>query len=92
MLSQVDRLKNLLLDGRPHRTDEILKIVYGSEHRGIARVGARIYDLKGKGYDIKSWRDDKNPTLWWYQMAMKTVTYSVLSPEGKVEKTLSYKI
>jgi len=37
-LSQVDRLYNLLSDGLEHRTDEILKVVYGNEHKGLANV------------------------------------------------------
>lgn len=44
--SQAQRLYELLKDGQPHRTDEILKVVYGSEHLGIARPGARVNDLR----------------------------------------------
>jgi hypothetical protein len=45
-MTQTERLYNLLKDNLPHRTDEILRVVYGSEHNGIARIGARIADLK----------------------------------------------
>jgi hypothetical protein len=40
-MTQLTRLAELPKDGKPHRTDEILREVYGSEHLGIARVGAR---------------------------------------------------
>jgi len=68
-LSQAERLYNLLSDGRPHRTDEILARVYGSAHCGIARIGARIWDIKKKyGVNIKCTPDDENKTLYWYRM------------------------
>ena len=61
--------------------------VYGGDHLGLARIGARIYDLKGKGCDIRSWRDLDQPTLWWYQMAKpKPKGYEVITDRetGKV--------
>jgi hypothetical protein len=70
-MAQVDLLYNVLSDGKPHRTDEILALVYGSEHLGIARIGARIADLKKKGHEIKGWKDQDKPTLYWYQMEVK---------------------
>jgi len=72
-MSQINRLYNLLSDGLPHRTDQILKEVYGSEHLGIARVGARIYDLRKKGLDIRGWEDKEKPTLYYYQLEKKTL-------------------
>jgi len=50
-MTQTARLLQLLKDHKPHRTDEILREVYGSEHLGIARIGARINDLKKLGHD-----------------------------------------
>jgi hypothetical protein len=74
-MSQADKLYNLLKDGREHRTDEILRVVYGSEHMGIARIGARIADLKdgkhtnGVMCDIPDARRDReNPKLFWYHI------------------------
>ena len=55
--SQTQRLLELLSDGEPHRSDEILEKVYGGSHLGIARISARIYDLKQKGYDIVGFKD-----------------------------------
>jgi hypothetical protein len=37
-MTQTQRLYELLTDGKPHRTDDILRVVYGSEHNGIARI------------------------------------------------------
>jgi len=70
--SQADKLYELLKSGRPVRTDEILRVVYGSSHSGIARIGARIHDIKGKlpqGWTIRSWKDPERPSLWFYQLA-----------------------
>lgn len=67
-MSQTSKLKDLLKDCQPHRTDEIMRIVYGSEHLGLARVGARIWDLKRQGIVINGWSDEKIPSLFWYQM------------------------
>jgi len=68
--SQVERLHDLMSDGEPHRTDEIMAKVYGSDHLGIARIGARIHDLKEK-YDVSvsSWKDKRIRSLWWYQLS-----------------------
>ena len=67
-MSQTDRLFELLISGRPVRTDEILDKVYGLEHSGIARIGARISDLKARGCEITSWPDPEKKSLWWYQL------------------------
>jgi hypothetical protein len=73
-MTQTERLFNLLNDGKPHRTDEILRVVYGSEHNGIARIGARVADLKaGKWPDqvrcnIEGYHDAENATLYFYKL------------------------
>jgi len=68
-MSQKQRLLELLSDGRPHRTDEICKKVYiiDSTVPTLARVGARIWDLKKEGHNIAGWHDENNPKLYWYQ-------------------------
>lgn len=71
--SQVDRLWALLKDMKPHRTDEIVRLVYGPGHP-LSRVGARIYDLRRRlpaDMDVKSWPDQADRTLWWYQATAK---------------------
>lgn len=77
-MSQTNKLYNLLSDGNPHRTDFIMKIVYGDGHLGLARVGARIWDIKNK-YDveIESWKDKEIPSLWWYQIKQKDTLFNV---------------
>ena len=68
-MSQEDRLYNLLVDGKPHRTDEIQLVVYGSTHLGVCRIGGRIDGLKKKGCVIPDARkDEKIKSLYWYQM------------------------
>ena len=67
-MSQNAKILELLSDGKPHRTDEIMASVYGGSHLGLARIGARIWELKKKGYEIKGWKDS-NPTLYYYQLS-----------------------
>lgn len=70
--SQTDKLYNLFSDGKPHRTDEIQQIVYGSEHLGLARCGARVWDLKKKYHvQINGWHDPENASLYWYEMVQE---------------------
>ena len=67
-MSQSDLLLSLLKDFRWRRTDEILEKVYGDNHLGIARIGARIADLKGRGAKIEGKKDLEKPTLYWYRL------------------------
>lgn len=68
-MSQIEKLYDELYDGQPHRSDELLKNVYGSEHLGIARLAARIYDLKKRmDVTIRSWPDPEHASLTWYQL------------------------
>lgn len=61
-------LYEALKDGRPHSSFELVKSVYGATGPSIARLGARIWDLKHDGCMIESWKDEKNKAMWWYQM------------------------
>ena len=72
-MTQAQKLLELLKDGKPHRTDEIMAKVYGNEHLGLVRVGARIWDLKQKGNVIHGWHDAKRPTLYFYQLIPKEI-------------------
>jgi hypothetical protein len=67
-MTQTERLLELLRDHQPHRTDEILLKVYGSEHMGIARIGARIADLKNLGHNITGYHDPRNRKLYVYKL------------------------
>ena len=66
MESQTTKIHKILSEGRPIRTDEIMDRVYGNDHLGLARIGARIWDIKKKGIRIESWPDKEHSTLWWY--------------------------
>jgi len=87
-MSQTESLYKLLLDCQEHRTDEILEKVYGNDHLGIARIGARIHDIKNKfGVEIKSWKDPVNKTLWWYQLSHRktSIVKPIEEPKAKIE-------
>jgi hypothetical protein len=70
--SQVDKLYDLLKDGKPHSTNEIIEFVYPREGREKtpARISARIFDVKRKyGVEIPDATQDKNTKgLFWYQI------------------------
>lgn len=64
--AQKDRVFAVLRDGYWHDTAELLEKVYGDSHRGTARIGARIADLKHDGYTIESRR--KSGPVWEYRI------------------------
>lgn len=68
-MSQIDRLYSLMSDGEPHSTFEIVEKVYDMDTTTIARVGARIFDVKRRfGAYIESYPDKSNKKMWWYRM------------------------
>ncbi len=82
-MTQTDTIYNILIDGQPHRTDEIVRRVYKQLGPSLARVGARIYDIKKKyTVEIVGWHDKKIPTLYWYMMINST-KYAGNFKEGK---------
>ena len=86
--SQVDRMYDLLSDGEAHRTDEIMSAVYGADHLGLARVGARIWDVQKKyGVKIIGWHDEENHSLYWYQMDAAPVAHE---PAIRIEEIPEY--
>jgi hypothetical protein len=86
-MSQTQRLYNLLLDGKPYRTDRIMELVYGGSHLGIARIGARKFDIEKKyKVTIKSWPDPEKKSLWWYQMEVQQPT--VVSPAPRKDPSI----
>lgn len=95
-LNQNKRLLELLLDGQPHSTREIVKEVYGDESLSLSRVSARIWDLEHKfgcifldkfGNEItekgklRCWKDKETPSIHWYRL--KVASY--FSPVPKIE-------
>ena len=79
-MSQTEKLYSVLSDGRPHRVDELLDRVYGAiEGFSVARLGARVWDLKKRyNVEIKSWPDHANRKMWVYQ---------IIKDSGLEEKT-----
>jgi len=78
-MSQKEKLFELLRDGEPHRTDEIVEKVYGDKRLSLSRVGARIHDLKIDGHNITGWKDENRPTLYWYQLIKERLCYKSLT-------------
>lgn len=64
--TQKERLLGLLKDKEWHSTVEIMEKVYGDDRLGLARVGARVYDLKKDGYHIESER--LKDSVWQYRL------------------------
>jgi len=75
--TQKQKLLEVLKDREWHTTVEILGKVYGLDHSGIARIGARIHDLKEDGYRIES--EKLKDSVWQYRL----VEQSVLVPDAR---------
>ena len=67
-MPQTEKILKLLEDGQFHSTVEIMEKCYGSEHCGLARVSARVWDLKQKGHWIVGKRDPERKTVYWYKL------------------------
>jgi len=52
--SQTERILEILSDGQPHPTTEIVRKAYNVRNQSICRLGARIYDLRQRGLDIET--------------------------------------
>ena len=62
-MSQKQRILEILRDQNWHSNIEI------HETTGIYRYGARIFDLKRQGYDIKGWNGQGS--VYYYQLISK---------------------
>lgn len=67
-MSQSERILALLMDGQDHSTHEICERVYGSEHLGCARIGARVHDLRAKGHNIVGRKHPLIKTAYLYKL------------------------
>jgi hypothetical protein len=84
-ISQTERLYNLLSDGEPHSTVEILNRIYGVDHAGYANIHGRITDIRKKYHlNIINFKDDNTKTLTYYQIIPK-------EPEIRLEDTPEYR-
>lgn len=79
-MSQINSILEILSDWQPHSSFELVERAYGSHGPSLARLGARIWDLKQKGYEIIGWRDPENPKKYWYQLR------SLPGPEYEVDE------
>ena len=70
-MSQESKLLEFLKDGLWHETPAILANVYGNGHLGIARIGARCFGLKQKGYRIESKKI--NGSVWGYRLVREVL-------------------
>ena len=81
-MSQADNLYFILRDGQPHRSDDLVKAVYGEgmvcpecgnrKQMSLARLGARVFDVKRKhNVNIQSYPDPQNRKLWWYVLKLE---------------------
>lgn len=78
--SQKQKLLTLLSDYEWHTTPQIQIAVYGANHLGIARVAARINDLKQDGHDIESRKVTQS--IWEYRLVekgMRWITENIAS-------------
>jgi hypothetical protein len=82
--SQKSRIFDLLSDGQPHNTAEIMTRIYGVNHFGYCNVHGRITDIRQEGHEVKSWMDKDNRSLCWYQMTIKPVEAPNLPQNGHV--------
>lgn len=71
-LSQTERLINVLRDGKKHTVPELIKRVYKLNTPASARLSARIFDLRRKGYEINSDAVKGRANIWWYQLTNMT--------------------
>ncbi len=74
-MSQLLALYEALQDKKPHSNFELVGEVYHFKGPSIARLGARIFDLKRKyGLDIQGWKDTSDPRKYWYQLNKKVIS------------------
>ena len=87
-MSQTQKLLELLKDGKKHSTPEIQVYVYGANHLGVARISARVDDLRKLGYNIPNAEPDPiNPAISWYRMIIDPVQETLFympEPEREV--------
>ena len=86
-LSQKQKLLVLLSDHEWHSTIDVLENVYGNDHLALARVGARVFDLKSDGHVIEGKKDAERPTIYWYRLVRSPekpkLTGSIVEENGE---------
>ncbi len=73
-MSNVEAIFAILSDRRAHSSFEIVREVYKQNAPTIARLAARIYDIKKRfGVEVLSWKDHTNPKMTWYMIPKDVV-------------------
>ena len=67
--TQKARIMWVLADNQWHTTLEIRERAYGDDHLSMARIAARMFELKKAGHQIESRR--KQGTVWEYRLISK---------------------
>lgn len=68
-MSQISVLLEILKDGEIHLVPELVRKVYGMGSPSIARLSARIYELRHvHGYKIESKSYANKGKIWAYQL------------------------
>jgi len=71
-MSLKDKIYEILKDGKPHRSDEIVRRLFRTDNTtkiGLFNLHARIHDLRKDGYNIPPATHDKEYSkLCWYQI------------------------
>lgn len=78
--SQKQRLLTFLSDHEWKTTPQIQVAVYGANHLGVARIGARVNDLKNDGYKIESRKVTQS--IWEYKLVeegLRWITENIAS-------------
>ena len=70
-MSQKQKILEILSDYLPHRSDNFQEQMFGSTKYGLFRLGARIWDLKKDGHNIRGWKAPENPVFYYYQLIPK---------------------
>jgi hypothetical protein len=88
-ISQTKIIYDLLLDGEPHSTYDMVNLI--RPDGGLVRISERIREIqKQHGIVIDSWPDSKNRSMWWYLIKPVEIPleempeYSLYNPQSKL--------
>lgn len=90
-MSQKEVLLQILSDGRPHPSFELMEQVYGFGRKG-GRLAARVNDLKAMGHQIASWRDRDVKGMWWYMLEQAEAPEASVPPVQQQAQTSMFQI
>lgn len=85
--SQTTEILNVLSDHMAHSSFELVERVYHANGPTLARLGARIWDLRQKGWRIDSWRDQVDRSKHWYCLRPKELVQLELPGYGSLQES-----